>query len=61
LVMFSRKLNLLHIAIFLASMYVVMLSPLLFAVDILSYPFILFDFCLLYFLSLFPRIRLFNM
>lgn len=60
LILYSKDLTILHIGIFLSSMYIVMLSPLLFAADIMSFPFILFGFCMLYLLSIFSRIRLFS-
>lgn len=42
------SLNLLGIALYLSVMYVVFLSPLLFAVDVMSFIFVLFGFLLLY-------------
>ena len=61
LILYCRKLNPLHLGVFLSSMYIVLLSPLLFAVDIMSFPFILFDFFLLYLMSAFLRMRFFNL
>lgn len=61
LLLYCKNLNLLYIGIYLTSMYIVALSPLGFAADFLSFPFVVFDFCLLYILSIFSRIRFTSM
>ena len=45
-------------AIYIASMYIVVLSPLLLAVDIMSFPFIVFDFLMLHLFFTVSRLRI---
>lgn len=57
-----NRLNPLLFGVYLSSMYVVLLSPLLFAADVMSFPFILFDFIILHFIWLYkekwiPKLR----
>jgi len=52
-----KRLTPLSFGIFLSSMYIVLLSPLVFAGDLMSFPFILFDFILLHILWLFSRLK----
>lgn len=61
LILCCKNLNLLHIGAYLGMMYVVILSPLLLAVDIMSFPFIMIDFFMLYIIAVLSRVRLFTL
>ena len=56
LILYRRTLSPLHIGAFLACMYIALLSPLVFAADMMVFPFVLFDFLLIY-LMFYPGAR----